>query len=231
MIPDWLTFWDTPHSIYVNSRHKEVHYRALAQAIVRLVPGPSARVLDYGSGEAWHADLIAAQAGEVLLCEGAPNVRAGIAARFAGNAKIRAIAPADVERLADRSVDLIVLHSVAQYLKPDETANLFALFHRLLRGDGMLVVSDVVAPRVPAIVDAFALIRFGAANGFLVAAIFGLVRTRLSDYWWLRQRLGLTRYSEAAMIDRLERAGFSARRASENIGHNQARMSFVARPR
>jgi len=56
------------------------------------------------------------------------------------------------------------------------------------------------------------------------------VRTRLSDYWRLRTRFGLTRYSEAAMIAKLAAAGLVARRAPQNIGHNQARMAFIARP-
>ncbi len=230
MTAAWLAFWDTSHPIYVNARHKDVHYRLIAQAIARLVPSPSARVLDYGSGEALHADTVAAAAGELLLCEGAPGVRAGIAARFAANPKIRALAPEEVQRLPDHSIDLIVLHSVAQYLMPEEADALFALFHRLAKKDGVLVVSDVIPPSVPAVTDAVALLRFGAANGFLFAALGGLVRTRLSDYWRLRTRFGLTRYGAAAMIKKLAAAGFTAQRASENIGHNQARMAFVARP-
>src|SRR5579871_506010 len=70
----WLAFWDSPHSIYVNARHKDVHYRVIAQAIAALVPLPHARVLDYGSGEALHAGIVADTAGELLLCEGAPGV-------------------------------------------------------------------------------------------------------------------------------------------------------------
>ena len=87
MISDWLAFWDSPHSIYVNARHKDVHYRLIAKEIAALVPGRHARVLDYGSGEALHADLVAAAAGELLLCEAAPGVRDGIAARFAGQSE------------------------------------------------------------------------------------------------------------------------------------------------
>ena len=231
MSAGWLTFWDSAHSIYVNARHRDVHYRLIAQQIAALVPSPQARVLDYGCGEALHADRVAAAAGELLLCEGAPRVRAGIAARFAGNANIRAVAPEDLERVADRSLDLIVLHSVAQYLTPDELAKLFALFHRLLNANGVLVVSDVIPPDVAASTDALALLRFGAENGFFVAAVTGLVRTVLSDYWRLRTRYGLTRYGETAMTEKLAAAGFFAQRAAHNIGHNQARMAFMARPR
>ncbi len=231
MISSWLAFWDSPHSIYVSARHKDLHYRLIASEIAALVPGPQARVLDYGSGEALHADLVAAQAGELLLCEGAPGLRAGIARRFAGVAKIRAVAPEDVARLPAHSLDLIVLHSVAQYLTADEAETLLELFHRLLKPGGVLVVGDVIPPHIPAATDAAALIRFAAANGFLLAALGGITRTLLSDYMRLRARLGLTRYDQAKMLQKLAAAGFAAQRARKNIGHNQARMTFVARPR
>ena len=231
MISSWLAFWDSPHSIYVSARHKDVHYRLIASEIAALVPGPQARVLDYGSGEALHADLVAAQADELLLCEGAPGLRAGIARRFAGVAKIRAVAPEDVARLPAHSLDLIALHSVAQYLTADAAGTLLELFHRLLKPGGVLVVGDVIPPHIPAATDAAALIRFAAANGFLLAALGGIARTLMSDYMRLRARLGLTRYDEAKMLQKLAAAGFAAQRAGKNIGHNQARMTFIARPR
>ena len=56
---DWRSFWDSAHSIYVNARHKDVHYREIADQIAGFVPGPGARVLDYGCGEAIHADRVA----------------------------------------------------------------------------------------------------------------------------------------------------------------------------
>jgi SAM-dependent methyltransferase len=227
----WLKFWDSAHSIYVNARHRDVHYSLIAQQIAALVASPQARVLDYGCGEALHADRVAAAAGELLLCDGAPRVRAGIAARFADNPKIRAVAPEDVEHLPDGSLDLVVLHSVAQYLTPEELEKLLVLFHRLLNADGILLVSDVIPPDVAASTDALALLRFGAANGFFIAAVIGLVRTVLSDYWRLRTRYGLTRYGEAAMTEKLAAAGFVAQRTPQNIGHNQARVAFMARPR
>lgn len=231
MNSDWLSFWDKPHSIYVSARHKDVHYRLIAQEFAGLVPSPQARVLDYGSGEALQADIVAAACSALLLCDGAPSVRAGIAARFAGNSKIRAVAPEDVERLPNNSLDFIVLHSVAQYLTPEQVQTLFALFHRLLQPGGVLLVSDVIPPQVAPSTDAAALLRFAAANGFLLAAAAGLARTLFSDYWRLRARIGLTHYAESAMIEKLAAAGFTARRAARNIGHIQARMAFLARPR
>src|SRR4029453_1803990 len=129
------------------------------------------------------------------------------------------------------SLDVVVLHSVAQYLTPQEFDGLLVLFRRLLRADGVLILGDVIPPPRPGVTEAGALIRFGAANGFLGATLIGLVRTFASDYWRLRSDLGLTRYSEAAMVEKLVAAGFLARPARPaNIGHNSARMTFLARP-
>jgi SAM-dependent methyltransferase len=224
MTSAWLAFWNGAHSIYVNERHKDVHYRLIAA----LVPGRDARVLDYGCGEALHADRVAAVASEVLLCEAAPRIRAGIDMRFAENATIRAIAPNEIERLPEQSLD--VMHSVAQHLRPEETAALFAHFHRLLKFSGLLVVSDVSSRHVGVLTDASALLRFAAPNGFLMAALGGLARTLMSDYWRLRIRFGVTRYDEAVMLEKLRAAGFVAQRAGKNIGHHQARAAYYARP-
>jgi len=226
---DWIAFWDSDHSIYVNARHRDVHYRTIARDIAAHLPA-GATVLDYGCGEALHAEEMAAPLGRFILCEAAPVVRMGLVNRFAGHRKIEVRAPEEVAALPAGSVDVVVLHSVAQYLTPGELDALLAQFRRLLRAHGLLILGDVIAPHVSAATDAIALLRFGAANGFLCAALAGLVRTVASDYWRLRSHLGLTRYGEAAMIDKLAAAGFSARRAAANIGHNGARMTFLARP-
>jgi SAM-dependent methyltransferase len=231
MTTDWLAFWDGPHSIYVNARHKDVHYRLIAKEIAALAPGPQARVLDYGCGEALHADIVAAAAGELFLCEAAPGVRERLTDRFAGQRNIHVLAPHEAARLEEHSLDLIVLHSVAQYLTAGGASGLFALFHRLLKNGGMLVVSDVIPPKVAAATDALSLLRFGAHNGFFFAAVWGLLRTLLSNYWKLRSQLGLTRYDTKTMIEKLKVAGFDAQLAPANIGHNQARKTFYARAR
>jgi SAM-dependent methyltransferase len=227
---NWVTFWDSQHSIYVNARHRDVHYRRIANDVRRYVPKPDAVVLDYGCGEALHADCIADAAGRLILSEAAPNVRATVAARFATASNIEVRTPEDVAALPDHSVDFIILHSVAQYLTPQELDATLVLFRRIVTPGGLVLLGDVIPPKVSAVTDAGALLGFGAANGFFWAAVVGLVRTVLSEYWTLRGALGLQRYSEQQIIDRLAAAGFSAERVPLNIGHNPARMTVIGRP-
>jgi len=227
---DWRSFWDSAHSIYVNARHKDVHYREIADQIAGFVPGPGARVLDYGSGEAIHADRVAAVATQVLLCDQAPSVRAAIAARFAADPRLRALSPEEVEKLPDRSLDLIVSNSMTQYLSAAELDRVLGLWHRLLAPAGALIVADVIPPDTGALTDVMALLRYAAANGFLAAALGGLVRTAMSPYSRLRSRIGVTRYTQSEFMLKLRSAGFAAERLTRNLEHNAARMTFRARP-
>ena len=57
---DWLSFWNSPNKIYVNERHRDVHYRDVAQAIRRFVTKADTTAIDYGCGEATRADIVAA---------------------------------------------------------------------------------------------------------------------------------------------------------------------------
>jgi SAM-dependent methyltransferase len=227
---DWRAFWDSDHSIYVNARHKDLHYREIADRIAAFVPGPAARVLDYGCGEAIHADRVAAVAGEVLLCDQAPSVRAAIAERFAADPRLRALAPEEVEELPDRSLDLIVANSVTQYLAPAELDRLLGLWHRLLAPGGTLIIGDVIPPDAGTLTDVAALLRYAAAGGFFLAALWGLARTAVSPYSRLRSRIGVTRYTQSAFMQKLKMAGFTAERLPRNLEHNPARMTFRTRP-
>jgi SAM-dependent methyltransferase len=226
---DWIDFYDTAHSIYVNARHRDIHFRRLAADLAAYVR-PGAVVLDYGCGEALHADIVAAKAERLILVEPAPGVRARLAARWANEAKIETCGPERIARLADHSVDVVIMHSVAQYLTADELDAVLAMFRRLIKPDGLLVLGDVIEPSTSAASDALALLRFGLRDGFFFAAVAGLARTVLSSYARLRTSLGLTRYEEATMIEKLAAAGFTARRAGENIGHSRTRMTFLALP-
>lgn len=230
MAIDWISFWDTSHAIYVNARHRDVHYRLIAEDLRPYVPSPDAVVMDYGCGEALHADIVAAAAQRLVLVEAPPGVLAGLRARYAGHPKIEIWTPDDVAQAPAAGFDLIVLHSVAQYLSADALDRLLRRFRELLRAKGRLIVGDIIPPRQSMAADVLSLLRFGAAHRFFLAATVGLVRTALSDYRKLRHTLGLSLYDEQEMLGKLAAAGFSARRMPHNIGHNQARMTFLAQP-
>jgi SAM-dependent methyltransferase len=227
----WIDFYNLRHSlIYVNARHRDVHYRQIADDIAELVPNPDANVMDYGCGEATAADRVAESSGRLTLVEAAPTVRAALGARYAGNLKISVLTPDEAAALPPASFDLIVLHSVAQYLSGPELDRLLATFRKLIKPDGLLVLGDIVPPHLASAAAAWSLLSCGANNGFFWAAVGGLIRIFVSDYLRLKKTVGLSHYQAAAMLEKLKLAGYAATRAPRNIGHNQWRMAFLAQP-
>jgi len=226
---EWIDYYDSTHTIYASKLHRDLHFEIIARDIIGYISSPDAVVLDYACGEALSAAKVADACGKLYLAEPAPGVRGRLIARFAPNTRIRVRSLDDVRKMAEQSIDLAVMNSVAQYMTGDELDAAFAVMKRLLKPTGRLVLGDILRPEVGMFRDVLALLRFAAKHGFLRDALIGLLSTALSDYRQLRARIGLQRYSEQEMIAKLARAGFTASRARLNIGHNPWRMTFVAR--
>ncbi|RTL51718.1 MAG: class I SAM-dependent methyltransferase [Bradyrhizobiaceae bacterium] len=226
---DWIDYYDSTHTIYVSKAHRDAHFRLIANDIARFIPDPDAVVLDYSCGEALFATQVAAACGHLILAEPAPGVRGRLSSRFKAEPKIEVLALDALKEKANASIDLAVMISVAQYMTPAELDDALVMIRRLLKPGGTFVLGDILRPNVGAPTDVMALLRFGARHGFFKDAVIGIMRTALSDYWQLRQRVGLQRYSEAQVIGKLANAGLVGTLAPVNVGHNPARMTFVAR--
>lgn len=225
----WRQFWEKSHRIYVNERHKQVHYRQVANDILAVLPPDSnLRVLDYGCGDALEAERVAARVGRLYLFDAAAEVRGRLQARF-GATGITVLDDAALAELAPASLDLVVVNSVVQYLDPAEFAALLVMARRLLRPNGILVIADVIPPDAGAVADVVSLLRSALRHGFLGAAVGGLIATFFSDYRRLRRAVGLATYSAPAMQRILTEAGFAAERRPTNFGFNPKRMTFLAR--
>jgi ubiquinone/menaquinone biosynthesis C-methylase UbiE len=225
----WRQFWGRAHRIYVNDRHRAVHYRRVAEDILLVLPERGdVTVLDYGCGDAFDAARVAARVQRLYLFDAVPEVVDRVRSRFAGERAVSVLGEAELAMLPPQSVDLIVVNSVVQYLQPVELAAMLDTARRLLRPDGTLVIADVIDPESGAIADVAALLRCAASNGFFLAALGGLIATFFSDYRRLRQSVGLATYREDEFLRLLTAAGFEARRRPTNFGFNPQRMTFLA---
>ena len=107
---------------------------------------------------------VADACGKLYLAEPAPGVRGRLIARFAPNTKIRVRSLDDLRKMAEKSVDLVIMNSVAQYMTPTELDTAFATIRRLLKPGGRLIVGDVLRPEVGMVRDVIALLRFARAT-------------------------------------------------------------------
>jgi 2-polyprenyl-3-methyl-5-hydroxy-6-metoxy-1,4-benzoquinol methylase len=225
----WRDFWNHNHSIYVNARHKALHYASIAKDIVPLVPSAEAIVLDYGCGEALGAPQLAAHCGKVLLYDAASNVETALRNRYGMSDKISVLSDSALDAWPDESVDMVICNSVMQYLSHEECREFVQFVWRKLKPDGRLIVADIIPPYVDAATDTMALLEFSMRGGFFFAALRGLVATYFSRYRKLRANVGLTTFAIPDMQRLLSTNGFEAKRHDRNIGHNQARMTFIGK--
>ena len=228
----WAEFWSGQHSIYVNARHAQVHYERLSRDLTVLLASRTRPcVLDWGCGDALNALSAAAACGELLLYDAVAAVQQRLQRRFGGTQGIRVLDDGGWAGLPDRSVDVVVLNSVAQYLSRTELERRLDEFHRIVRSDGEVIVADIIPPTAGMLPDVLSLLGTGLRHGFFLAACGGLARTFFSEYRKLRARAGFSTYSEKEFLELLSARGFTAERLAANVGFNQQRMTFRARPR
>jgi SAM-dependent methyltransferase len=156
-MPSWIDYWNSDHPIYVNDRHKALHAAGLANDFRRHVKSSDASVLDFGCGEALYAEDVARFCGRLHLSDAAPAVREKLAERVRGRTNIVVQSAEETAAMPDRSFDLIVVNSVAQYLTTEQLAGFLPGWKRMLRPDGRLVLADIIPPGVSPITDAKAL--------------------------------------------------------------------------
>ena len=226
---NWREFWNGEHSIYVNARHKALHYDRIARDLAAYIPSPAASVLDYGCGEALSAASLAEKCGTLYLYDAAPSVQEKLRGRFASYRNIVVLSSNGLETIGEASLDLIIANSLLQYLQHREFEDLLDIWHRKLKPDGRLVLADVLPPDLDALADVKALLDFAWRGGFLIAAVGGLGKTFFSDYRRLRNEVGLTRYAPEDMFTLLSAHGFTGEQSAQNVGHNQLRTTFTAR--
>ena len=78
------------------------------------------------------------------------------------------------------------------------SSGLLAMFRRLLKPGGTLIVGDIVPPNLAAPAAALTLLRFGAANGFFWAALVsGCCGFSSPTICTLRKTIGLSHYEES----------------------------------
>ncbi len=98
----WTEYWNGATTIYVNARHKSVHYEAVARDIVACLPGPDCRVVDYGCGDALSAHLVADACAHLFLCESSESTPAAAGGAHCGPAQHRRHFSAAVRAAAAR---------------------------------------------------------------------------------------------------------------------------------
>jgi 2-polyprenyl-3-methyl-5-hydroxy-6-metoxy-1,4-benzoquinol methylase len=139
-------------SLFRFSHRRRFHY-----AIKLLDQRPDCRMLDFGSGDGYLLELLAAKLpyNNLTALEPLAYLQEEIKARFVAN-PIKIIT--STTHLPDHSFDRIACLEVLEHLQPDDVAETLGELGRLLKPDGIIVIS------VPIEIGPSALLKYLAAR-------------------------------------------------------------------
>ena len=161
-----------------------------------------ARVLDFGCGFGYVAELLAPRVGELFLWDSSANMRRRARLNVAGHQNIRFLDLSDSKPLSgELQFELILVNSVVQYMTFDEFSAWLLRWRNMLAPGGRIVVSDLIPPDYPAIWDIVDLLRLSARRGFLVRAICQAL-SEIWRYWGVRRARPLSRVGRQDLSQR-----------------------------
>lgn len=185
------------------------------------------RVLDFGCGFGFVAREVAPRVGELLLWDASDNMRRRAAhnLRDYTNVRFLEIDPENPHSM-EIPVDLVLVNSVIQYMRPDQFARWLVWWREMLQPGGSIIISDIIPPRYSSLRDYLDILRFSARRGFLWSAIVDGIRD-IPEYWRMRHSRPLTRYSLSELQHYAQIAELEASPLPRNLTHFRRRMTIT----
>jgi SAM-dependent methyltransferase len=221
----WELYWE-------GLSDRQQRFRAQANEYVRnlgsVLPLESlARVLDFGCGFGFVAALLAPRVGEVFLWDASANMRGRARVNVATCQNIRFLDLSDPKAVPrDLHFNLIVVNSVVQYMTLDEFSAWLVQWRGMLAPGGRIVVSDLIPPGSPAILDIVDLLRFCRRHGFLARAIWQAFG-QLVRHWRMKRARPLCRIGREELSRLAEAAGLAVSYLPNNLTHLTRRTTTV----
>jgi len=199
--PEYWSIWQQPAA---DNPRWQAEAADLASRLSNVVPDLKVRhILDYGCGQGLVAAHLAPEVKAVDLWDSSQRARkqAEAVCRDYPNVKV-------LSHLPDSEVyDLILVSSVTQYLTGDQLLEAMSRWKRILKSDGLVLITDIIPPQRRIASEIFALLRFAARYGLLLQMLLDGIRD-LPNYLLRSQQHPLTQYSLEEISGMASATGF-----------------------
>lgn len=186
------------------------------------------RVLDFGCGFGHAARELAPFVASVAVWDGSARVRQQAAIRLKGIANTEFLDLRDSGRPDPaQAYDVILVHSVVQYMSEAEFKQWLARWARMLKPGGRLVLSDLIESGVSDLKgEVLTYLRFAARNGFFWNALLAGIR-EVGSYAKARESRPLLTMSRATLTKWAAEAGLLAQWLPHNLSYRNSRHAAV----
>jgi cyclopropane fatty-acyl-phospholipid synthase-like methyltransferase len=223
----WSDYWE---SIEDRQQVFRIEARDYSERVRRLLkPAANMSLLDFGCGFGHTARELSRDVAKISIWDASSTVRKQAAERIASIPNIELLdldAPENAQ-LSDR-FDLILVHSVLQYMSSEQILAWLARWRAMLKSDGRLVLSDLIVPGAGGVSELLSYLVFAARHGFFWNALAaGIVE--MSRYWKARQSRPLTTAPRTAVESWAAQSGLAVEWLDENLSHRNARATAILR--
>jgi cyclopropane fatty-acyl-phospholipid synthase-like methyltransferase len=222
----WRGYWERIDDAQLVFSVEARDYAARVRRLIGLEPDMS--VLDFGCGFGHTSRALAGDVANVALWDASANVRREALARIADVANAELVDFTNPHHDFREHFDLILVHSVLQYMSADEITMWLARWRRMLRPGGRVALSDLIVPGAGGPGELVSYLFFALRHGFFCNAFVHGVRETAS-YWRARQSRPLTVVTRPGLEAWAATAGFDVEWLRENLSHRSARATAVLR--
>lgn len=221
----WAAYWEEMEDKQRVFRIEARDYASRVRALLR--PAPDFQVLDFGCGFGHAARELAPDVRRIVLWDASSHVRRQARDRIAGvtNAELLDVETLDASALAD-SFDLILVHSVVQYMSVEEIRSWLGRWRQMLKPGGRLILSDLIVPGAGGLHELLSYLWFALRNGFFWNAFISGI-TEWAHYMKARRSRPLTTVTRALVEEWAGAAGLAPQWLDRNLSHRQTRATVV----
>jgi SAM-dependent methyltransferase len=222
----WRSYWElVGERTRVFEAEARDHVERLMSA---LAPDRQARVLDFGCGFGHTARFLAPEVGHVMLWDQAASVRYRARLRTAHLGKVGYADLTDPGNDPVGEFDVIVVHSVIQYMTELELRAWLGRWRTMLAPGGQLVLSDLIQPGSSAIRELLGFMAFSLGNGLFIDALRQGMH-EIAGYLRARSRRPLLLVTPGRLRELASPSDWSMEILLANLSHRRNRTSVVLR--
>jgi 2-polyprenyl-3-methyl-5-hydroxy-6-metoxy-1,4-benzoquinol methylase len=221
----WRSFWEATPAKQEIVRAEASDYVSRLSTVVPLVA--EMRVLDFGCGTGHIAERLARQVSEVAVWDASQAVQARTHARLSDNRRVSIVDLSDERGVrASGQFDLIISHSVVQYMGYEELGQWLSTWSSMLKPRGSIVISDIVSDNRGVLRELWDLAAFASRNRVLLGALRDEYATALTYTRAMgRARARLLVLTQADIITLAVRAELNPTMLPGNLGHKTGRLA------
>jgi SAM-dependent methyltransferase len=223
----WSRYWEslggTPRFFRAQARE---YVRNLDSAVIL---DPRARVMDFGCGFGFVAELLAPRVGQLFLWDASANMRRHARINVSRHSNVRFVDLSGPHVIQPELVfDLVLVNSVAQYMAPERLSAWLYLWRNMLSPNGIIIVSDLIPPDSNALLDVMDLLKLSLSHDTVCSAVLQCLRD-LGRYWIMRRSCPLTRLNPQELAEMGKAAGLRVSCLRRNLTQFTRRYTAVFR--